>query len=834
MFRFLKKAPALIISLVLIAIAFVLFAVRLTRTSLNEKLTEIDDPGVETKVEVYRNIYGIPHIVAGSESDLFFALGYCHAEDRLWQMDILRRTAAGRLSEVLGSKAVISDKFMRVIDIRGIAGSVYNGLSKQSKDILRAYSDGVNSFISHNKSRLPFEFGSLGYLPEKWSPVDCILISRLFAFQLSSGFRNDLVFSEIMEYAGGETARALMPESFPFTPRVFDPDKNTGHYKLVDTTTFDSVLAYGSGKCDLGDLNEKFAFLRNMLGIDGSSIGSNAYANRVAARGGEHSYLSNDPHFGVGIPAKWYQVHLSAPGFNVVGASLPGLPLCLLGRNDFISWGITNAMADDCDFFAEKLDSTGNNYFKFQENAYKPLKYYADTLVVKGEPKQIYYMRKNDRSHIISDFHLNNYLNPNGKNPRRQTSRFFKNNAITFNWTGRENSDEVLALYRINKASGMDEFSKALESWAAPALVFVYTDNSGNIGAKCAGLVPVREQNCSPILLNRAEKSLSAWCGYRHLQDKPAMINPPKNYIVSANNEIDREDTYISSYWEPSSRAERIEELLRQTESFTYRDAQFIQNDCQSPYAKNILEVALPVFNKYSNLFTDREKKVLSYIRGWDCILSRKSIAASVYTVFWEKLVYNTLYDELNYTLYKRYTSNTGLVHRKMLELLMKDSKMFDDVRTPREENREYIIFKSFRDACNELKLIFKDANPDTWLYGKMHKIKLEHMFSSDRFIKPSVTIGSFEIGGNSTTINNSEWQLGKSYDAVICASIRFIADMSDTLIYSSLPGGVSGDPFSPNYSDQVQIWLNGGYIKMSCRSGPTKEFSLKTVITRK
>lgn len=797
-----KSVSALVISIVVIAIAFTIFMIKLANVSVNTDNEVIQTNSIKNKVDIYTNFYGIPYIYAKNEDDLFFAVGYYHAKNRIWQMDYYRRLAGGRLSEIFGKKTIKIDKFMRCFDIEEIAIRNYDSISGKSKNILDAYSRGVNYFIENNSAHLPMEFSALSYKPKVWKPYHSLMISKFLTFELSLSIWSDITFGEILEKLGPEQLNYFSPKE---------------EYK---TTIYDSpVSTVKNIKNNLSSFGNEIHNIREVLGIAGSSSGSNCWTFRNSdSTSFQSSILANDAHLMLGIPSRWIQMKIKADELESIGLTMPGIPLVLSGRNNNVAWGITNIMVDGFDYFIEKLDSKQENYY-INDSTLSKLTYIVDTINVKFNNPEVYYKRKTADSYLISDFHILSdpklFLNIQIDKSKKSLQ---KNNHLSFKWVGNSLGDEIFSLYKINVSRNFGDFKDALRHWSSPGLNFHYTDKSGGMGVISAGKIPIRNPLCNPNLPNPAWKSDYSWNGTKNITDtnfiKFSNIN---KFYASANNKLTNNSSiFISNYWEPDSRINRINELLSESDKFSFRDAQYLQNDFLSVYARDLLAICIPVLETYNRLLSPEENEILKLIKKWDFIMSRASVGASIYTIFYEKLIYNTFNDELGDRLYKQYSFISSLPTRKLLSIIQSnDSPLFDIIGTKNIENKEFIIFKSFRDAVSEFASYFANIPIKNRLYGKMHNLTLEHPLSKSEFLKPAVNLGPFETGGNNTTINNGEWNINNPYKQAIGASMRVICDFSIDYIYTSIPGGVSGDPMHPNYSDQLQIWLNGGYVKL-------------------
>ncbi len=823
-----RNIPALFITAIVLIIAFIFFALKISGISVPAKYIEKGITNVRDTVKVFKNHYGIPHVVTNNEHDAFFMVGYLHAQDRLWQMDYMRRLARGMLSEIFGSETINVDRYMRSLSLNRTAEKLWKSADGQSKRILEAYADGVNYFIDNNKSRLPFEFNAMNFIPKHWHPVDSYLVGRLLSLSMSNSLMADVAYGEIAEKIGVKKALELVPSypsNVPFImddsiPKVLNKAKQGDTLKAVKPimTEYRNILK---------NLSDVLAEVRNTTGLYGASNGSNSWVAKKYPVANSGVVIANDPHLQLTMPAHWYQLHLTFPGYNVVGFTFPGEPLFMAGRNNNIAWGITNLMLDDCDIFIEKVDSANSNFYYLLNGKKEKFTFVKDTIKVKNDNDIYYYKKMTRRSAVISDVHLMKYKDKDYK--QVSGDKFFSKYCMTFSWTGQFQSNELLALYCLNKAKDWNQFLKATNDWGSPALCFTYADNHGNYGVTSAGLIPKRNLT-NPNIPNPSWMDGYAWEGFRNCSELPKSFNPSKKFVVSANNVLSRHFPYfLTSYWEPPSRSVRISELLQIHTEYSARDAQIMQSDVLSMYAKQILNTSIPIIGSMLKSMTDKEKQAFYILKKWDFIVSPLSVGASIFNVFSSKLIYNTFADELGEKLFNDFLSNQAFAKRKITELVQDSvsSEWFDDVRTNQKEYKNYILMKSLRDAVSYLEQLLDEHDMNKWYYGKLHQITFKHAFSGNKFLEPSVNSGPYQIGGDGTTINNTEYSMKETFEVTKYASMRFVADMEENIIYSVVPGGSSGDPQSPNYRDQLQLWLNGGYVQLPVSSVPDNSFGL-------
>ncbi|MDQ1266066.1 MAG: penicillin amidase, partial [Bacteroidota bacterium] len=767
----------------------------------------------------------------------FFGAGWVDAQDRLWQMDFNRRAGSGRLAEILGKNYIEYDKLMRAIDLNSTVDSLWTITEPKIKNLLASYSEGVNAYIDDYKNKLPFEFGALDYKPEKWKPKDCLILQRLWSFELNISFFADLAMGEIAYKLGIEKTKDLIAVTSLKKPFVFDdtpvetPKSSKPNQKTNDTLSSEiSEL--------LDNTSGTLKKIKDVLSIKGSSVGSNSFAVKNSRLRNRVGLLATDFHNTLGLPSKWRQVHISCNTFNVIGLSLPGFPFVLSGRNDNLAWSFINSMIDNCDFFIEQLVPGDTTCYLCDNN--KPVKivYMLDTIEVKNEREVVYYRRFTRNSEILSDFRF--YDNSKIKfDPgsslfkKRNLNKFY----LTFKWTGKEKTNEAEFLYHTYLAKSSEDIKNYYQSWGCPSVNYIYADKQGNIGIQLLGLIPNRQEG-NPNFPNEGWINSKSWKGYLYGNAFSGIKNPKSDYIIAANNKlISDQSMYLSSYWEPNSRAERFADIYSQYRSypdyrFSSKEAQYIQLDLGSAYAKEIMKAVVPILEKYSVQMNHEEILIFNKWKNWDCFLYAESGSAAIYTTFIEKMIKNTFHDELGDKLYKEYVSITSIPYRKIKELLIHDNpKLFDNIKTPETEHKEVIVAQSFREAIEYLKKSFHSGNVKDWSYGFLHTITLRHVLSGNNMLKPLIKLGPYKVGGSGTTLNNTEWSLNEPFEAVIGVSARLIADMNDSLIYTIVPGGVSGDPLNKNFSNQLQLWLNGGFIAVPVYPGVSAADKLSVVI---
>lgn len=812
------------ISLFVIFLAAGFLIYRLLYKSLPDYSATFDLQGISAPVKIYYDEFAVAHIDAASEGDLFFAQGFAHARERLWQMEFQRRAGSGRLSEVLGAPTIGFDKLFRTIGIRRLADSLWqSGISTETRQALEAYTDGVNEYlrlVKDGDAALPTEFDVLGYEPETWTPQDCLTTIRLLGWELNIAWQTDVVLAELTERLGKEKAMQIYPDYPKGKPLIIpSTDSLTEKSKKPTKKVVETLKHFRA---------EDFAF-REVFGTAASHLGSNSWAVTKSKSATGKAMLANDPHLGFISPARWYEVQLTceSAGINAAGCSLPGVPSIVLGKNDSIAWGLTNVMADDCDFFRIPKDSL----------AKMSVREIDEEIKVKGAEVVRVTVRQTPYGVIIDD--ETRYGSVGVKSPLLQKE------VIAMRWTGAEKSDEARAFLGLLKAKNWNEFRESLRYYAVPGQNFLYADAQGNIGYQAAVRLPVRPDK-QGFLLREAGNAAEDWKGSVPFDSLPTLFNPPSNQLVSANNKPVGDDYfyYISALWEAPSRAERITELLAAKEKFSAADFEAIQSDVISPHARDNLFYLLNALNGDT---LSAHQKPIAYLKNWQYDFEKSSIAATIYTEWFARLIHNTLHDELGDDSFQSYVSLINMPTRVLSKLLTDSTiktivadttapdslkqfitqttynEWFDDIATPQPETRDDIIRKSFSESIAALQTAL-GSDEAKWRWDAVHSLTIRHLFGqrgrdgSETPLARIFNLGAYPTSGTATTINNGEFSFrGKGEGGLsstaqkLGASSRRVVDFSTPHSFRSVvPGGQSGEAMSAHYADQIPLWLNG------------------------
>lgn len=768
-------------------------------------------------IEIYRDSFAVPYIFAENDNDAAFALGYVHAQERLFTMDFIRRAGEGRLSEILGDEAVPFDNMFRTVGIKRNILRNYSRIDPSVISLLQSYSDGVNAYIEERKGNYSIEFDVLGYQPEKWKPLHSLIIIKMMAWELNMSWWTDLTFSELIQKLGEKKALEILPDYPENAPTIIAD--NFKYLSAINSSLVETDKAF-----------------RNFIGWTGTHIGSNNWVVNANKSTSGKPIIANDPHLAFSAPGKWFAATVnSKEGWETSGVTLPGVPGIVIGKGENISWVLTNVMNDDADFYIEKLDSSDSKYFV--DGQWRDLRIIKDTIKVKNGKDRVIEIKETHRGPIISDIHTFNFIYNTAE------SEF---PPISMKWLGNEFSDEMLGFYKINKAKNWNQFREGVKYFGIPGQNFVYADTTGNIGYIMGARIPLRKKN-NPTLVFDGTNTENDWQGYVPVEEIPVVLNPKENFIASANNKILKDFKYhISNLWEPSSRIDRIYELLNSKEKHSAEDFKKYQMDITSPYAKLITSHIVKAFEGIK-INDNNLKTAIELLSEWDFNLNKQSQTPSIYVVTLKYLLHNIYYDELGDDLFNRFVFLANVPFRSLLRVLDKpESLIFDDISTAKTESKNEIIRKSLADALTFLEEnLGKDLT--NWQWGRLHTVTFKHAFSGNfSLLDKYINIGPYEIGGDGTTINNTEYPFSESIDKypmfshsefenILGPSMRYIYDFAKPdQYYLILTTGQSGNVMSDNYRDQTPYWLQGKYMLIKTDESSIRKNKNLLLIKRK
>lgn len=761
------------LALLVLALVVAVFLLHKVKTAaIPDYNKNIELPGLSAEVKIYRDAHGVPHIYAENETDLYYAVGYTMAQDRMWQMDLLRRVSQGRLSEILGKDQINTDLLMRAIRIQEKSEKIMTQLSPEIVASMEAFSKGVNQYVESHP--LPPEFKILAYEPEEWKPVHSINLIGYMAWDLSMGWGTEYFLHQLRSEISDEKIAELIPDMKNHKTAVYPEFGN------VNINAENTLLSATQNLKDLGI--EIFN-------------GSNNWAVSGKKSKSGRPLLANDMHLGLFAPGIWYQMHLVVEGkLNVTGVALPGQMTVIAGHNDNIAWGMTNVMVDDLDFYAETLNKDSTKYWF--DGEWKNLTIINELIKTKEGKIIEKKLKFTHRGPIVNGFKKE------------------KETALSIRWLGNEMSNEIRTIYLLNRAKNWDDFRDAVKSFKSVSQNIVYADVEGNIGLQCCAGLPIREG--SGIQIYPGDSSKYDWQGLVPFEELPYEFNPERGYVSSANNKTAPAgyQHYVSHWFATSSRIDRIREMLEEKEKLGVEDFKAMHADFTSKTAEKMTQVYLASLEK-ETAWADIEKAAIVKLKSWDYELSKESQAASIFEILYRKSLENLVKDDLSPKLFKGMKGQKMLLENLMINILEeRNSAWIDNTKTDNVESFDDIVIQSFKETVNDLSSELGN-DVEQWNWGKIHSFTISHplgvISALDKVLK--LNRGPYEMPGSYHTVCPYSYSFNNLYKATHGASHRHILDAgnwdnSETII----PTGTSGIPNSDFYLDQTDKYINNEY----------------------
>lgn len=755
---------------------------------------ELNFPELKGKAEVYFDERLVPHVFAENDEDLYFIQGYLHAKFRLFQIDLQTKAAAGRASEIAGEKAVNYDKQQRRL---GMVYAAENAMLEIEKDptarkIFDAYTNGINAYIINLKeSELPIEYKLLNFKPEKWSNLRSALLLKMMAKDLSSGTENDLANTNAKSIFLPEELEMLYPQVHdslvPIVPKgtVFDaPGIIPVQPATADSLYFgkkDTVTAKEIAKPDINNGSNNWV-------VAGSKTASGA------------PILCNDPHLELSLPSIWYEMQLQTPGSNAYGVSLPGAPFVIIGFNDSIAWGVTNAQRDVKDYHEIKFkDETKQEYWfngKWEKTIQK-----AEVIKVKGGKDVLDTVAYTLFGPVMFDESFSN--------------DFSNKRNLAVRWVAHDPSNEGMTFYKLNRAANYDDYTEAIRTFQCPGQNFIFASKTGDIAIWQQGKFPAR-WNRQGLYVMPGEDSSYMWQGFIPQTENPHAKNPERGFLESANQRpVDSTYPYFipGSYITP--RAITIENKLAAMSGITPKDMMALHGNYFNTLAEDVRSTLVQYVNE--TVLNATEKKYLDIIKNWDLMASPDSKGQTVYQCWWDSLEVEIWKDDL-----VRVSPQAPWPEEQTtMELLKKDSalKFIDNSNTPQKETLYDVVTTALKKASADLAT--KEAE------GKLEwtKFKNPTVYHLLKDALPAFARKGLNVGGNGNIVNAVTHSHGPSW--------RMIVHLTDqTEAYGVYPGGQSGNPGSRFYDDYIDKWVAGEYNKLwFMREGDKTDKNVKWVM---
>jgi penicillin G amidase len=760
--------------------------------------------GIQSRVEIIRDALGMPQIYADNADDLFFAQGYVHAQDRLWQMELNRHIGHGQLSELFGdvafgdSTTVKTDEFLRTIGLDRSARADLKNFDAETLHYLQRYADGVNAFIHSHQDNLPLEFTLLGIKPADWQPLDTVVWGKVMAYDLSGNYEEELLRARMIAQLGAGRANELMPPYPTQGPFIIPPEVKNFSTLTPNPSPYAERRGPGVevGTPDLADL----AAINQAVNLLGAGIGSNDWVVDGTKTTTGKPLLANDPHLGIQIPAIWYTNALhcapvsAACPFDVAGYSFPGVPGVVIGHNARIAWGVTNTGPDVQDLYVEKVNPANPNQYMY-EGQWQNMQLDREVIHVKGG----------------ADVPLTIQITRHG--PVMTPVLKGVTATVALQWTAtKERSTLLQSVLGIDRAQNWNDLRDALRLWDVPAQNFVYADVDGNIGYQMPGRVPIRAKGDGTVPVDGSSGEYE-WTGYIPFDELPSVFNPSAHFIATANNQVvpNSYKYFIARDFAAPYRVQRITDLLNAQNKLSPDDFQKIQGDVYS--------LPLTKLQKYVGAIKPTGflgQRAIQYVQDWDGRLTTDTIGGTILEVTYEKLVRDLFQAQLGDDLFQAYLGAADMP-RMVIDRLLDDpnNALWDDPATPQHETRDDRLAKAYLEGVDWLGSQFGDWPPD-WHWGRIHTATFAHPFGSIKPLNLIFNFGPLAVPGDGYTVDNSHFDDGDPYAFTSGTSMREIIDLSD--LDHSLwvhTTGESGQPLDPHYTDLTAMWRDVRYAPL-------------------
>ena len=758
----------------------------------------VTDTSLSDTVQVLRDDRAVAHLRATSTDDLYFAQGFVHAQERLWQMDFQRRVVQGRLAEVFGEEQLASDRFLRTLGLSRIAARILDVTSPEGQRVLERYADGVNAYLAQ-ADRLPFSFRVLGIEPEPWTPKHSVGMVALMAYNLGSNWQEQMGRTALREVISDTRFQEILPPYGHDTPPVWRAAQ-------AETAPLETA-AVPAPELPSASALRKLADAARLGGLADHlpQMGSNSWVVAPERSASGEALLANDPHLQVGAPILWYENRLYVPDtLHVNGWSIPGAPAVILGHNDAVAWGMTNT-GNAQDLYLEEFDP-------------------KDSLRVRG-PDGFYAV--DVREELIA---------VDGRDaPDTLRVRLTRNGPVfqpdeepplSIRWTAYDVERSPLdAILQSNRARDPESFRAAFRHFTVPVQNLVYADTSGNIGFFTAGDLPIRPQGEGLVPVPGWDDAYR-WTGRIPHDDLPALLNPPQGYIATANHRV-ADDGYpytIELDHAPHYRMLRIMEQLEARSDFTLDDFEAMQTDWYNRHAAERAPQLVEALTDANDL-TDRERAALALVEEWaqDPVNAPASAGAAIFQVWYLELMRAVFEPEMGPDAYASFLSGRGYLAYNALEHLLETHRTGNaSVWLP--EGLAPPTRASFG-ATVERLATQQGRTPSNWRWDRLQRITFDHVLGASRLLRPLVNRGPYPYGGDHMTVGRAAYGLNDPFNVRAIAGTRFMMRMGQPIEGRAvLAGGQSGHPRHPHSTDQLPAWLEGTFYTLQPTYDATAE----------
>lgn len=755
---------------------------------------QLELKNLDKETTVYFDDFGVPHIYASSTSDAMKALGYVHAQDRLWQMELMRRIAPGRLSEIFGSVALKNDTFFAGLGIEEASAKAIAALDKnsQSYKLTMAYLDGINQYLEEGAT--PIEFTLVGVKKDKFTIKDVYNIFGYMSFSFAMAQKSDPLLTDIRNKYGMQYLKDF----------GIDSAFNTTRIKSVKETPQE----YGAISKSIASLLEQSPIA--------PFVGSNSWVLAPNKTKNGKVIFANDPHIGFSQPGTWYEAHLTTPDFELYGCYLAGTPYPLLGHNRKYAYGLTMFENDDIDLYQEEVKPDDTTLYK-TPNGYSRYEVRKKIIKVKDSLNVVLNVKSTRHGPVMND--LIEGLN--------------KSKPVAMSWTYTQQPILILdAVYTLSHANDKADFERGVALIAAPGLNVMYGDAKGNVAWWATGKLYKHNEGVNPNFILDGASGNNDIVEYLAFSKNPSAVNPPWNYVYSANNQPEAIDGLLyPGYYLPEDRAKRITQLLEPKSNWDKEAVGKMIFDNTSTVASQVAKNLVSIVDL--DEASKNEKEALRLLKAWDGSNNIKDIAPTVYNKWIYFYLKNTFEDEMGETNFKQFLGTHIMKQILARQTVNEKSIWWDNIRTKNlKETRRQIMTKSFKEAVASLEQQLGNSM-GTWTWDRVHILEHQHPLGRIAALSNIFNVGPFAVSGSNEVINNLFFDYSDAPQYVVKGgpSTRRIIDFSDIEnSWSILPTGQSGNQLSAHYNDQAELYNAGKFRKMKLNKKEIIKTSTKLV----
>jgi len=777
---------AIPVVLILIAGAGTLWIYFFVVSLLPDSEALVETPGLIADVRVLRDQNGIPGIIGENEDDVAMVLGYVMAQDRLWQMDYLRKAGQGRLAEILGSDYLEGDHLMRTVRAGKSGEEAKERLGEPERRWLEKFVKGINKYIFAHARKLPVEFSLLDYRPAPFSIDDVTSILAALAWESSIGARINPVFTRLISRLGKDRALQLFPTD-PGATAAFVP---------TDLSRWDpkGILFPRAGSGCIFDRVPGFR-------------GGCAWTVGQARSQSGNPMVACTFYQTLAAPGFWYRARLAAGDFHLSGTFIPGVPVAVAGTNDNLGWGCVPSLVDDADLFVERLDSdTPKSYWRVDR--WRKIEEVTEKYRVKGNSVASRVIRMTETGPLVSEVD--------------------KGRALSLRWTGRDGLGLFPALYGLNRAHKGAEVKKSLRRLIAPCMNVAWADREADSGIQLAGRVPLRSPISDGIVPMPAWTGLHDWGGFIPFDELPSRTNPSEGYCVAADGRPGGKEYpfFVSCYWYDTDKSARIRELLEETHVHQQESLQRIQCDSFSPLARELVPILLNVLSG-NDKKSRSEEEAARILEAWDFQMVGESAGAAAFGLFYQTLVEELFLEPLGESLYAEFTSYPPLPSRVVKRIFVENQTGWLENIKP-----EVFLWNSFHKSIVRGQSLM-GSDPKKWRWGKIHTTEFRHPIAMrSKFLEALYQVGPIPVSGSSDTINFAGWSQVHPFHVTAGTSLRQVIDMTQPpYVAGASPMGTSAHFFSTHYKDQTRTWMGGRSFRDPVETADIRKSGFNTVL---